>query len=490
MAEKDPIDEHNLDELLREFYLDEKSGSADEHAAQFVLQQEYAVKADVKKEKQLLEKLHTKRGGSGAYTFYMSALAAIFILLSVVFLLSNRDVVTRSASSSQSQPVFTTGAPTPVTDAIEKIKHSIDPYQFRDSLRLVSRVIVPRLHETGSIFSHGDSAFHAPDNTAIAVNPDDGAPQVPTLTEKDKARYKKIKEIMLQKLVKADKTLYTHIDADRMPYADSMIIIDAFTIRNTVVSNLEYRTFLADLLMVGKKEEYLEAQVLNAVWSSYNCNTLASRYFTDEKYNDFPVVNISPEGAMMFCHWLERETENYIKQNKLKAKPLQMRLPGDAEWIYAAWTGYGRIPYEKGYNTIFDPEEGLVNDAFPKRMEMIRKKVKRSDTLYDLLSVNTYGWTEKALTDYFATAHKRYNAAPHDTIHPLRMKLYSRTYHVSEMTRNRRTEQLWLTGNSWKSKAAYQKFRDEFEAFKASPFAGFRFVIINSNDPEYKNPFW
>ena len=36
----------------------------------------------------------------------------------------------------------------------------------------------------------------------------------------------------------------------------------------------------------------------------------------------------------------------------------------------------------------------------------------------------------------------------------------------------------------------YLKLEQEFKSISSSPFVGFRIIVINPNDPEYKNPFW
>ena len=52
-------------------------------------------------------------------------------------------------------------------------------------------------------------------------------------------------------------------------------------------------------------------------------------YFSDKHYNDYPVVNITPEGAELYCKWLSNITQS--NNGKIVA-----RLPYENEWIKAA----------------------------------------------------------------------------------------------------------------------------------------------------------
>jgi len=54
----------------------------------------------------------------------------------------------------------------------------------------------------------------------------------------------------------------------------------------------------------------------------------------------------------------------------------------------------------------------------------------------------------------------------------------------------KKSSRIWLIGISWKNKDEYIKMQNEFKTVLSSPFVGFRPVIVNANDGEYKNPFW
>jgi len=225
-------------------------------------------------------------------------------------------------------------------------------------------------------------------------------------------------------------------------------------------------------------------------WALLNYPELAVSYFENVRYNDFPVVNISAEAASLFCQWFQESLQQYILDHHLKRKTMKVRLPYDSEWIYAAREGYAKIAYGPGYNTIYDEAEGLVDKAFSHRVALIKKRVKHIDTLYDRMTTNRYGWTELRIQNFYQQAFLFYSASPADTIYPERMKVFGKFGRVSEMTQKPYRTGFWLTGLNWKSKAEYLQVESEFKTLGASPFVGFRIVLINPDDPEYKNPFW
>ncbi|HWY38407.1 MAG TPA: SUMF1/EgtB/PvdO family nonheme iron enzyme [Bacteroidia bacterium] len=488
MADKKPIDENALNDLLRDLYLDKNSKAIDESEAQFIMQQEYAVKIDPGKEKELLEKLHKNSNGFGGFKLYLS-LFSVFIILCFLlwfFVPGNSNTAGHSVAAGQKK-LTNTQAGRSNPSSIETGENStiVTSKQLNTIPDTFGKVKVQKAIAT-------TDSLHAglPENTILTDQKQKPETAVPYITEKDKIRYTKIKNLMLLKLYKSDKGLYTYVPADKMECNNKTIIIQPFTIRNMGITNLEYKTFLADLLIQKRNDDYLAARVLSDNWNTYKCPNLANTYFQDDLYNDFPVVNITIEGVKLFCKWLEEESRLFMKQNNLKAKPIAVRLPYDEEWIYVAYAGYAKIPYEKGYNTIFDADEGFIDNSFIKRIELVKKRANRSDTLYRLLAINKYGWNEKDIMEFFSAAFRSYNVTPGDTIYAERMKVFGKTAYVSQMVPEKKSAHIWFIGISWKNKEEYTKMQNEFKAAGSSPFVGFRPVILNSNDSQYKNPFW
>jgi hypothetical protein len=478
MSDAKHINESELDELLREFSLDTNADTMTEAEAQFILSQNYDAKIDAQKEKAVIDKLiqFNKPGGNSTW-FFLAGIIGLAALFIYYIYPAKKDLQSENAKTTA------------------KEQHTNDPARIAaDKERTATIVHVKRNDTFGKEYFMPMVATSDTNRKMISTyNPPEVEADlaiVPLLIEKDKLSYNKIKEQMLRRIIKNDKGLYTHVPAYKVWYKGKTIVLDGFTIRNVCVTNLEYKTFLADLLAQNRQSDYLSAQIRTDNWIKQDYVSLANSYFQEEMYNDFPAVNVSRKGAELFCKWMEEELKSYVFKNKLKFPDLKIRLPYDKEAIFAAREGYSKISFGEGYNTIYDESEGFVDHQFTKRVELGKKRVKRIDTLYDIFDTNKYGWKEKELTDFFAGGNKYYRNIPGDSIYAERMKVLSKIGRVSEMILQKDPDQVWLGGQTWKTKAEYLKLESDFKNDGSSPFVGFRIVVIDPNDPEYKNPFW
>lgn len=94
-------------------------------------------------------------------------------------------------------------------------------------------------------------------------------------------------------------------------------------------SNLMYNTFLSE---TGK----IEFKSNTSNWYQYTRYHHMQMYDWHPYYDDFPVVNISYEAAVVYCQWL---TTKYNSLEKRKYKKVVFRLPSRVEWEYAAAGG-------------------------------------------------------------------------------------------------------------------------------------------------------
>ena len=130
-------------------------------------------------------------------------------------------------------------------------------------------------------------------------------------------------------------------------------------------SNIEYAFFLRSL----NKKNLQIAQYDSSLWSSkfpwsYNV-PITKNYHNHKAFYYYPVVNISQEGAEMFCQWL---TKKYNAYKKRKFKKVIFRLPTEAEWLQIAKYSPNESPYATASGA-FSDEFGTYEMNF-KMMEL------------------------------------------------------------------------------------------------------------------------
>jgi hypothetical protein len=288
-------------------------------------------------------------------------------------------------------------------------------------------------------------------------------------------------------------------------YKSREVIVSPFVMSNFPVTNLQYKTFLADLAMQGRVDDMKKCLPKEEVWKEYGCVTLAKNYFEDESYNNFPVVNVGKEACMIFCEWMEEEMNQKLAEStpssKLKGaakkKQVTVRLPYDYEWIYSADAAYTLIPDCGGYNTIYDVSEGLVDKGFFKRTSQVNKRDLNKETQMDKLAdVNRFGMTEAEMISIFKEAvnYKDDNSknsvnSSDPSFYPNNIESCCLAGHVCELIKDK-DGGMTVRGCCWKSKEDYLKMMETYKKYDASPFVGFRVMILNTEKGNNKNPFW
>jgi hypothetical protein len=169
----------------------------------------------------------------------------------------------------------------------------------------------------------------------------------PKLTDEEIAANHKQKKQMLKALEKFDRKVYTFLVSGSFNFNGKMTSVQAYLIQKTEVSNLEYRTFLFDLLIQNRKDEFLKAKPDQAMWTKllgeFN-KPMEELYFSHPAYNNYPVVNVSREGAELYCKWLSKEIYKFVDDKK-KDQFNDIRIPSRAEWVMAASVEGKKGPY-------------------------------------------------------------------------------------------------------------------------------------------------
>jgi len=137
---------------------------------------------------------------------------------------------------------------------------------------------------------------------------------------------------------------------------DESISVQPFYMKQTEVTNLEYRTFLFDLLIQGRKSEFLIAKPDQKMWvkeypKAFN-KPMQDNYFSHPAYNEYPAVGMSREGAEMYCQWFKEELIKVSHGDQMN----DVRIPTNYEWEWAASGGgenlYGWDKIQKRQNSL------------------------------------------------------------------------------------------------------------------------------------------
>lgn len=308
-------------------------------------------------------------------------------------------------------------------------------------------------------------------NTNIVTQTKDDSTYVfPKLTDSEIKANNKQKKKMLDQLFKLNKTKYSLIPNENNHFAEN------FYMQSVEVTNLEYRTFLFDLLIQNKKDEFLIAKPIQSLWinsnGSHKFDNFKDGYFSDKKLNEYPVVNISLEGAKLYCEWFNEliKTNGNLKNENTQI--LTVRLPKESEWVFSAIGESKNAAYPWGTDSIQNSKKCfLANFCFQKLQEKFKQP---------------YGYTTKTNISAYTTAGLVTN---NDTMTTAMVYCYNRNNYglycmsgnVSEWVISEDSKTCKAIGGNWGSDFEHLKINSESEfksKISASPFIGFRPIII------------
>lgn len=215
-------------------------------------------------------------------------------------------------------------------------------------------------------------------------------------------------------------------------YAEFELAGKTLMISKYEVSNGEYYDFLNEIKHDGKKLTI--ARVYSENWQTdlETPSPFEDYYFGHESYKNYPLVNVSYQGAEMYCEWL---SEKLSKENNLK---IIARLPTQEEWLYAAKGGDENSIYGWTGTEIVN-KDGYLYGNFKKDDE-------ESNTIM----------------------------APVDAYQPNKLGLYNCSGNVAEMIQTNNVSM----GGSWKTNQAdiaLSKSANDYS--KANTYTGFRVIL-------------
>ncbi len=232
-----------------------------------------------------------------------------------------------------------------------------------------------------------------PINKQVLLKKDDDTYVFPKLTPEEISANHKQKKELVKALAKFDKKVYAYIPSGTFEYGAKQESIQAFYMGKTEVTNLEYRTFLFDLLIQDRKDEFLIAKPDQTQWvQKYGegMKPMEELYFWHPVYNNYPAVNMSRAGAELYCKWLTQEVFKYVGEKK-QANYNDLRIPGRTEWIYAASSLGKNKPYPWAETSVKGSTGSYLANFQPAKDSLM------IDGAFHTAPVNSYDPTELGL---------------------------------------------------------------------------------------------
>lgn len=304
-------------------------------------------------------------------------------------------------------------------------------------------------------------------NLNMAIHPNDllikkgsSSSSIPVLSKDQIKENEKQKTKMLKALAKLKSDDYVFIPAGNMLYEDKTVAFQAFYMQTTEVSNLEYRTFLNDLIIQKRFEDYEIAKVDSTQWvEKYGkgMETMKNMYFSHPAFNNYPICNISRAGAELYCAWLQEEfKKEYEFKNQERYENL-IRIPSRAEWCYAASNGKDNQVYPWGTDSITNSKgESLANKQSIPILDSIKSKPTNSTDNPNILSGVFLNNIVKGIPQTIYKFRQTSNG------------IYNLSGNIAEMVYEdyNSKERSGTAGGSWESNA------EEIKIFGPDPYAG------------------
>lgn len=189
-------------------------------------------------------------------------------------------------------------------------------------------------------------------DVAVPRNLFEGEYRFPVLTPNEIKANNRMKKRLMK--IASRKGGYVYIPSGTFENEGNKVSVIAFHMQIAEVSNLQYRTFLFDLLIRGKKDAFLKAKPDQKNWTtkvSGKMKAMEEMYFSHSAFDDYPVVNVSAKGAEMYCVWLSTSLAEVYPKERFN----DFRIPTKPEWMFAATT--------EGRNPVYPwGTESLINE--------------------------------------------------------------------------------------------------------------------------------
>lgn len=228
------------------------------------------------------------------------------------------------------------------------------------------------------------------------------------------------------------------------------------------ITNFQYQEFLDDLKKNGETEKLKIAYYDSIAWNTafeWDNNGYKDYYHSHPAYRDYPVVNITKEGAELYCAWL---TEKYEEMSGGELK-LKFRIPSRSEWMRAARGDNHYYTYSWGGPFLRNSEGVYLANHLQIGTQNLTRNTKTGELEIVSKDKRIYGRTAFDHSDV---------TAPTVSYRPNDHGFYNMNGNVAEMI----SDGDQAVGGSWFS-PGYDVRNESVQEFKeAHPTVGFRVV--------------
>lgn len=249
------------------------------------------------------------------------------------------------------------------------------------------------------------------------------------------------------------------VPSGSITFQEQTLSVQAFYMSKTEITNFQYREFLDDLSAKGATEKLKIAIYDSVLWrgKSGNHASMVKYYHSHPAYDNYPVVNITKEGAELYSQWLSEQYRDLSNGEMI----VEFRLPTHAEWLRAAKADMENSPYTWG-GPFLENKNGCKLANF---LALGSENITRDPETGELIVTTTYTPQQMTTKNYDITAPaKSYTANE--------FGMYCMNGNVAELVSDKEI----VAGGSWNSPGYDVRNESTAEYQGAAPTVGFRVV--------------